>query len=90
MFVVYLARLLQRRVWQAPMLAMFSVTFAGTLFTQLLAYGYLTFSGASIPLSDSVGVVTLPSLLLNMLFAIPVHALMRDLARWVYPLKEAK
>jgi hypothetical protein len=87
--VVYMAQLLQRRVWQVPLLAMFSVTFAGTLFIQLLSYGYLTFSGTSIPLADSLGLIVLPSLLLNMLFAIPVYALMRDLARWVYPSKEA-
>src|SRR5512134_2799842 len=31
LFVVVLARMFQRRVWQAPLLAMFSVTFLGTL-----------------------------------------------------------
>jgi rod shape-determining protein MreD len=87
--VVYMAQILQRRVWQAPLLAMFSVTFAGTLFIQMLTYGYLTFSGTPISLSDSLGLVTLPSLLLNMLIAIPVYAFMRDLARWVYPSEEA-
>ncbi|MBK7451774.1 MAG: hypothetical protein IPJ47_21135 [Anaerolineales bacterium] len=30
--VVFLARVLQRRVWQAPLLAMFSVVFLGTIF----------------------------------------------------------
>ena len=34
MFVVLLAQLLKQRVWQAPLLAMFSVVFAGTLFMQ--------------------------------------------------------
>ena len=78
----------QRRVWQAPLLAMFSVTFAGTLFLQLFTYLYLSFSGTPLPLSDVLGLVTLPSLLLNMLFAIPGYVLMRDLARWVYPSEE--
>ena len=31
LLVVALAQLLQRRVWQAPLLAMFSITFLGTL-----------------------------------------------------------
>ena len=87
--VVYMAQLLQRRVWQAPLLAMFSVTFAGTLFIQMVSYGYLTISGTSIRLDDSLGLIILPSLLLNMLIAIPVYAFMRDLARWVYPSEEA-
>lgn len=87
--VVYLSQLLQRRVWQAPLLAMFSVTFIGTLFIHILSYGYLSFSGLSLIPGDVLGLVTLPSLLLNMLFAIPVYTFMRDLARWVYPSVEA-
>ena len=86
--VVYMAQILQRRVWQAPLLAMFSVTFAGTLLMQILTYAYLSFSGTTLPLADVLGLVTLPSLLLNMLFSIPVYAFMRDLARWVYPSQE--
>jgi len=87
--VVFLSQMLQRRVWQAPLLAMFSVTFIGTLFVHLLSYGYLSLAGLSLNPGDVLGLVTLPSLLLNMLFAIPVYAFMRDLARWVYPAVEA-
>ncbi len=87
--VVSMAQLLQRRVWQAPLLAMFSVTFAGTLCMQMLTYFYLTLTGTPLPLGDVLGLVTLPSLLLNMLFAIPVYVFMRDLARWVYPSQES-
>jgi hypothetical protein len=87
--VVFLSQILQRRVWQAPLLAMFSVTFIGTLSIHLLSYAYLSFSGLSLKLDDILGLVTLPSLLLNMLFAIPVYTFMRDLARWVYPSVEA-
>jgi hypothetical protein len=32
--------------------------------------------------------ITLPSLLLNMLFSIPIYTLMRDLSYWVYPIEE--
>jgi hypothetical protein len=82
---VFLARALQRRVWQVPLLAMFSVTFMGTLLVHLLSFLYLNFSGFSASLTDSLGLVTLPSVLLNMLVAIPMFGLMRDLARWVFP-----
>ena len=41
-------------------------------------------------MSDVLGVLTLPSVLLNMLLAIPVYAVMRDLARWVYPSPEVE
>ncbi len=86
--VVYIAQILQRRVWQAPLLAMFSVTFAGTIFMHLLSFAVLRILGTPFSFGDVAGLITLPSLLLNMLFAIPVYAIMRDLARWVYPSEE--
>ncbi len=88
--VVFLAMLLQRRVWQAPLLAMFSVTFLGTLFMHLLTFVYLRISGDNLSFSDSLGLITLPSILLNMLLAIPLYGMMRDLAHWVYPSMEEK
>lgn len=86
--VLFLARILQRRVWQAPLLAMFSVVFFGTLFFQVLTYIVLGFLGTPFELGDVLGLILLPSLLLNMLLAIPIFALMRDLSYWVYPIKE--
>jgi hypothetical protein len=86
LMVVYLAQSLQKRVWQAPLLAMFSVTFAATIFMHLISFIVLRLSGTPFTFGDVAGLITLPSLLLNMLFAIPVYTFMRDLARWVYPL----
>lgn len=86
--IVYLAQALQKRVWQAPLLAMFSVTFAGTIVMHLISFIVLRLSGIPYVLGDVIGLITLPSLLLNMLFAIPVYTFIRDLARWVYPVEE--
>ena len=88
MVVVYLAQVLQRRVWQAPLLAMFSVTFVSTLFLHLLSYSVLQLLGTPFEFADVIGLIVLPGLLLNMLFAIPIYPMMRDLARWVYPAEE--
>lgn len=90
MAVVFLAQIFQRRVWQAPLLAMFSITFVGTIIVSLLSLGVLRFAGVPLPISDVLGLLTLPSVLLNMLLAIPVYAVMRDLARWVYPTPEVE
>ncbi len=87
--IVLLARVLQKRVWQVPMLAMLTVTFLGTVFMHLLTFVYLRLFGHGISFSDAMGLVTLPSLLLNLLVAIPVFGMMRDLARWVFPSAEA-
>jgi cell shape-determining protein MreD len=87
--VVLFARILRRRVWQAPLLAMFSVTFMATILMHALSYLSLLIAGSSLSIGDVVGVVTLPSLLLNLLFAIPAYTFMRDMSRWVYPDQEA-
>ena len=88
--VVALAQALQGRVWQAPLLAMFSVTFVGTIVISIISLVVLRFSGVPLPVGDVLGLITLPCVLLNMILAIPVYAVMRDLARWVYPSAEAE
>lgn len=88
--IVAMAQALQRRVWQAPLLAMFSVTFLGTIIMDVLSYVALTVAGTAMPMEDVLGLLMLPGVLLNMLLAMPVYAVMRDLARWVYPTPEVE
>lgn len=89
LIVVLLARLLQRRVWQAPLLAMFLVTFLGTVITNLASVLTLRLFGITPEYTDVFGLILLPVVLLNLLLAIPVFAVIRDLAAWMYPLSEA-
>lgn len=88
--VVFLARVLLRRVWQAPLLALFTVVFTGTLVMHLISYAALFMAGVPMSLGDALGFVTLPSLLLNLFFSIPVYTFMRDLAHWVHPGEEVE
>jgi rod shape-determining protein MreD len=83
--VVLLARILARRIWQAPLLAMFTVTLIGTIV--LLMLTYLERSILEVPLEFNVSFlqIILPSVLLNLLMAVPVHTLIRDLANVLYP-----
>jgi cell shape-determining protein MreD len=90
LFVVLLAQLLRQRVWQAPLLAMFSVTFIGTLVMDLMVLIVLNLLGASLPIGDSLGLIVLPGMLLNLLFAIPTYVMIRDLAQWVSPVQEVE
>lgn len=85
LFVMGTAHMLQRRIWQAPLLAMFAVTFFGTLIMQLLSIATLWLLGTPIELRNAFIQVILPSTLLNLLLSIPCHALMRDLAIWLHP-----
>lgn len=79
------ALLLRQRIWQAPILAMFVATFVGTLITQAVSLFVLRAAGAELPWLRAVNLVTLPSLLLNLLLAIPAFGLVTDLANWMYP-----
>jgi len=88
--VVALAQVFQRRVWQAPLLAMFSVTFLGTIVLYAISLMVLQLSGIPLPITEVLGSLVLPGILLNLILAIPVYAVMRDLARWVYPLPEVE
>ena len=89
-FTVLLAQLFRQRVWQAPLLAMFSVVFIGTLVMGILTLFLLNLLGTPLPIGDSLGLIVLPSTLLNLLFSIPVYVVMRDLAQWISPLQEVE
>ncbi len=85
LIIVGLARILAHRVWQAPLLAMFTVTLIGTLVLLMLTFMERTL--LEIPLSINISFVQiiLPSILLNLLLAIPVHSVIRDLVKRLYP-----
>jgi hypothetical protein len=85
--VVGLARLLVHRLWQAPLLAMFAVTFIGTLELLMLTFVQRTIFEVPLSFSEVFSKIVLPSVLLNLLLAIPVHTLIRDLAGRIYPEK---
>ncbi len=85
---VGVARLLVHRIWQAPLLVMFAVTLIGTLELLMLMFIRRTLFEIPLSLSEVFLQIFLPTILLNLLLAIPVHALIRDLANWLYPEKE--
>lgn len=83
--VTALTRLTIRRVWQTPILALFLVTFAGSLVSQGLTLAVLLINDTPLPIFDSLNLVVLPATLLNLLLALPVYAVITDLANWTYP-----
>ena len=87
LLVVGVVLLLRQRVWQVPILAMFVATFLGTIITHGLAIVVLRLTGTPLAWLESVNIITLPSLLINLLVAIPAYALFGDLARWLYPVE---
>jgi len=82
---VGIARLIKRRIWKAPFLAMLAATFASTIIVQLISLAVRVITGVSIPLVVVFNLILLPSLLVNLILAIPVFSIMRDMAHWLYP-----
>jgi hypothetical protein len=64
---------------------MFISVFAGTLISHLVTIVALQISGNIILWNEAINLVTLPSLLLNLLLAIPAYLGMGELAGWLYP-----
>lgn len=85
LMVTAIARLLQRRVWQIPILAMFMTTILGTILYHVLSILALQVSGTLIPFQQALTQVTLPSTLLNLILALPVYTVITDFAHWVHP-----
>ena len=80
-----IALYMRRIFWQRPLLAMITATVLGTLASQIITVAVLVFNGTPIPLIEAFYLITLPSALLNLLLAVPIYALIGDLANWLYP-----
>ena len=83
-----ISKLLQRQVWRIPLLAMFIVSFLGSLFQGLIYVIILKISGSIITWGQSLDAVILPSILLNLIFTIPIYAIVSDISGRVFQVEE--
>jgi cell shape-determining protein MreD len=85
--IMGIVRLLQRSVWQAPLLVLFVSTAFGTLLMHGLSIGVLKIFNNPLPILESLNVITFPSILLNLIVSLPIYTLINDLANLLYPEK---
>ncbi len=90
LLTVALARFMVKRIWQAPILAIFVLVFLGTLTTHFLSITALRISGSPLSIADALSTVTLPSLFINLFLALPAYPIFRDLAVWVYDIEDVQ
>lgn len=83
--ITVITQMIQKRVWQTPLLAMLIAVFFGTIIQHVLYIVALIISGTPISWIDSMNLVTLPSLLINMLLAIPAYAVVHEIALMIKP-----
>jgi cell shape-determining protein MreD len=88
MLVVWFLGAIQARVWQAPMLILFSSVFGGTFIINSMDFLFLWISGVGLNFDEVFNLVILPSLVLNVILALPIFAIMGELAKQVFPIEE--
>jgi hypothetical protein len=77
--------LVKRQVWETPILAMFALTLFGSFFNQVVTAVVLFIGGTPLPILDTLRLIILPSVILNLILAAPIYAVVKDLAEWVHP-----
>jgi hypothetical protein len=84
-FAAGVSRYFSKRFWHNPLIALFIVTFVGSLFSFLLQYAVLVFLNGNMGWSVSLTHVIIPSVFMNLILALPVYAIVHDMSRWMYP-----
>lgn len=77
-----------KRLWQSPLLSFYLVLIVGSLAYYFIAMISLQVAGYSQNLREMITTVIMPSLLLNIIFSLPIYLLARDLSNWLHPLEE--
>lgn len=83
--VVLVVQAMQYRIWQAPMLILFVTAILGSMLMLGASFIYLFFQGVPLPLGMTVNQVVLPSVILNLLLALPVYGLVGETVRFISP-----
>lgn len=85
-FIVYrVSRLFQARLMQSPLLGMLVLTFGASMLQIVLNIAYLFVIRVDLNFTDALVEVAFPSILLNMLLAIPVYVVVREIALYAFP-----
>ena len=86
--IMLMVRWLQQRVWKASIWALLISVVLGTLFQQTVVLFVLRIvNNVPLQISESYLFIVLPSMVLNLLFAIPIYLLIKDIAEWLYPVE---
>jgi rod shape-determining protein MreD len=85
LIITAIVLIVRRRIWEIPILAMFAMTFIGSVLSQVITALFVSISGTPLPIFDTIRLIILPSLILNLLLATPIYAIIKDFAEWIYP-----
>ncbi len=80
-----LCQLLQKRIWQVPLLTLASATLFGTLAVHAATMIYLWLSAQPLEAVQAVNLITIPSILLNLILVLPINALIGEVNKILNP-----
>jgi hypothetical protein len=83
--VVYWSK---NNIQQLPIISMLIFSAVFTFFHLVIFGFYLQLSGVAMVAEEVFQSVILPSMIINLIAAIPMYLLVNELHRWVYPLAE--
>ena len=86
--IMLMVRWLQQRIWKASIWALLISVVFGTLFQQtVILFALRIINNIPLQISESYIYIILPSMVLNLLFAVPIYLLIKDIAEWLYPVE---
>lgn len=88
LIIITITRFIINKLWRMPIFIMILMSIIGTFLEHFLSLFSLQFSGTYLPIQESISLVTLPSVLLNLIISIPVYAIITDITRLAYPDEE--
>ncbi len=90
-FVVWaMIRFIRTKIWEMPLILMLFFTITGTLVVCVGTLGLLFIRNASINFSDAISQIIVPSLVMNLLFSIPIYAFLNDVVNTIYIREETE
>ena len=83
LLVTMIARFVQSRLWQTPLMSMFVIILTGSIFLYLLSYVGLMINGYSFDFQETLVQIIIPSVFMNLFLGLLFYPLVRDTAAWV-------
>jgi cell shape-determining protein MreD len=87
LILAFISRYMNHHFWHNPLIALILIVFISSLIEYSLQFAVLYFQGSAIGLIESIKYVIVPSVFLNLLFAVPFYAIVNDMSHWVYPVE---
>ncbi len=82
--VIFLGRYVFKQLWQSPLLSMFAITLVASILLYVFTMVGLRINGTDYSWQVSLTNVIIPSVFLNLLLAIPMYAIVKDLGGWIF------